>query len=153
MKLPGIKAWGLSGKGGGGEGAASKTCHCLLELLEWALCCKLAPPAGDRAAQASTAINMAQASRARFKGSTQDLVDILKKFARFPDFFVYAEALNAPLNVKRIVKNGLMWKEVHALSPAMTFADKFMQKVFAELAVACGEDTWPKKLSEPEVLL
>ena len=92
------------------------------------------------------------ASRSRYSGDVDALAMCLKPFATKPDFTVYTEELSAPLNVKRIQKAAGLWRVVHGLHSKLTFADKFMNKVFVKVAELCADD-WPRALTEKELVM
>ena len=76
--------------------------------------------------------------RARFSGSTEDVVAVIARAAKSPGFLPYGDGPQAPVDVPKLVRNKVMWQELHKLYPQLVFAKQFMHVVLTTLVERQG---------------
>lgn len=91
------------------------------------------------------------ASRKRYSGSVEPLVQIIKKFAITPNFLAYPEDLNARKCPAKLVTHGQLFSELFEVSDKLVFAQSKIEEACVrshdDLAKTWGRSMTPEQLS------
>lgn len=87
----------------------------------------------------------------RFARDHNAVESAIVPWASTPDFVLYGETPNCPLEKGNMLQVRGLWRSLRAVHPSLCWSQSDMEKILEHVALQAGEAGWPRPLTETEL--